>query len=135
MLARGDRRTEPGERPADAVPPVIVAASSAAEATPPPAPEPDRIVAVEHEYEDIRGFVVHWLADQNGLDSGTIDAAAPLASLGLDSITAVLLVDELEKRLGRPLRADLAWSHSSIDALARHLASESAVEVAVASVA
>ena len=132
MLARGDGRKEPAEPPAAAVAPATVTAPLAPEPTAVPTPEPPAAVAADHEYEDLRGFVVQWLADQNGLDARTIDAAAPLASLGLDSITAVLLVDDLEKRLGRPLRADLAWSHSSIDALARHLASESAAEAPAA---
>src|SRR5688572_19455081 len=43
---------------------------------------------------------------------------------GVDSLTAVRIVNELSQQLGRPLRATLLWEYPTVQCLAQFLADE-----------
>ena len=51
-----------------------------------------------------------------------IDPQAPLPQLGVDSATATWFIVALEEWLDRELDPELVFEHSTIAALARHLA-------------
>ncbi|MEU4619659.1 amino acid adenylation domain-containing protein [Actinoplanes sp. NPDC023801] len=55
-------------------------------------------------------------------EAGSIGVHEPFLALGLDSLTAVDLVKELERRLGRTLSTTLFFEHRTIGELAGHLA-------------
>ncbi|OWU78228.1 type I polyketide synthase [Phaeobacter sp. 22II1-1F12B] len=55
----------------------------------------------------------------------TIDPDVAFGSLGLNSLMAMELRAELERKLGRRLPATLAWNYPTVTALARHLAENS----------
>jgi myxalamid-type polyketide synthase MxaE and MxaD len=71
--------------------------------------------------EAIQQWLVQWVTQQAGLGEHPIDPQEPLASFGMDSVSAVLLVDDLEKWLGRRFQADLAWRYPTLGALSQHL--------------
>lgn len=72
----------------------------------------------------IRSFLVERIARRLHLEPAALDSRQPLASFGLDSLSAVQLAGELEEWLQRPLSPVLIYDYPSIDALALHLAGE-----------
>jgi NADPH:quinone reductase-like Zn-dependent oxidoreductase/acyl carrier protein len=66
--------------------------------------------------EHLRGRVARILR----LEPAHVPAAAPLKSLGLDSLMALELRNRLEADLGLRLSATLVWSHPTISALTAH---------------
>src|SRR5689334_6663329 len=55
------------------------------------------------------------------IDPDSVDIHRPFADYGLDSLAAVRLSGQLERRLRRRLPATLAWDYPCISDLARHL--------------
>ncbi len=78
------------------------------------------------EEQAIQAWLVAHFAEVLALDAREISVEQPLTSYGIDSIVAVSLTGELEDWLGCQLSPTLAWDHSTIEALARHLAREAA---------
>jgi acyl-CoA synthetase (AMP-forming)/AMP-acid ligase II/acyl carrier protein len=76
----------------------------------------------------IQTWLVEHIAERLKFPAREIDVDMPFASLGMDSMTAVLLAGDLETYLGRALPATLMYDHPSIAALAAHLAAETNVE-------
>jgi thioesterase domain-containing protein/acyl carrier protein len=75
---------------------------------------------------DVRDWLVNKLAGTLKADPASIDVAAPLYSLGVDSLTAITLTGELAEWLHRDISATLMWDHGSIDAIAGALADAAA---------
>jgi 1-acyl-sn-glycerol-3-phosphate acyltransferase len=73
--------------------------------------------------QEIEQWLVGHLAAELAVQPGEIDVRRPLTSLGLDSMTAVILSGDLEERLGVSLPPDLLEEYSTIESLSRHLAS------------
>jgi len=71
---------------------------------------------------------VEHIAERLKFPAREIDVDMPFASLGMDSMTAVLLAGDLETYLGRSLPPTLMYDHPSIAALAAHLAEGTDVE-------
>ncbi|MFG1677331.1 acyl carrier protein [Micromonospora sp. NPDC049282] len=69
----------------------------------------------------LRPWLRDRVADFINRDPATIDTAAPLADLGLDSVYALALCGEIEDHLGVPLEPTIVWDHPSIDALTEYL--------------
>ncbi len=78
---------------------------------------------------DIRGWIVGEIARNMNIDRSAIDAAAPLYSLGADSLAAITMTGELSAWLNRDLPATLMWDYESIDAIANALADPEAPAV------
>ncbi len=78
---------------------------------------------------EIEQWLVHHLAELLGANPQEIDIRQPFISFGLDSAQAVGLAGDLEEWLGRELSPTLIWDYPTIEALARHLALESAETV------
>lgn len=70
----------------------------------------------------LSAWISSWLASRVGVLPQTLDPRRPLASFGLDSVLAVELAGVLEKHLGIPVDATVAWDYPTIEALAAHLA-------------
>jgi thioester reductase-like protein len=61
------------------------------------------------------------LAARLHLTAAEVDEHRPFAQLGLDSREGLILVGDLEKRLGRRLSASLLYDYPTLDRLVRHL--------------
>ena len=72
--------------------------------------------------EEIRDWIVNELAKSLKVDPSQIDPAAPLDTLGVDSLAAIGMAGGLSGWLGRGLPATLMWDYTSIDAIAAGLA-------------
>ena len=72
--------------------------------------------------KQIRDRLVQEVAAVTGLPTERVDVREPFATYNVASIDAVQLVGVLEQWLGIPLDATLLWDHTTIEALARHLA-------------
>lgn len=100
--------------------PTVTAVTAAASVVPPNLQQLHTLYGpARHE------FLVEYLrARVSGrLGTGHISATTPLRELGLDSATAVQLVNELHAELGRRLPATLFFEYPTLDAVARFLAS------------
>jgi acyl carrier protein len=76
-------------------------------------------VASERE---IRDRLIREVSAASGIPVDKIDVREPFASYNIASIEAVQMVGTLETWLGLTLDETLLWDHSTIEALARHLA-------------
>jgi acyl-CoA synthetase (AMP-forming)/AMP-acid ligase II/acyl carrier protein len=56
-----------------------------------------------------------------GLDVADVDADRPFGELGIDSVTAVDMVEQLGRALGLELSGTLLFDHPTIEKLARHV--------------
>ncbi len=72
--------------------------------------------------KEIRDRIVVEVAAAARIPIERVDVREPFASYEIASIEAVHLVGVLEKWLGLSLDPTLLWDHSTIEALARHLA-------------
>ncbi|MGI5163181.1 acyl carrier protein [Spirillospora sp. CA-253888] len=70
----------------------------------------------EHRTE-LRAWLCGRLAEELGLPPGTVDPAEPMSAYGLDSITAVTLLTEVEDRVGAELDPNAVWEFPSVSAL------------------
>ena len=77
----------------------------------------------ELELKDIEYFISTKLADVLKIDANTIDVTAPFESYGIDSITAVRMVGELEDLIDMELPTSLLWEYNNIEKLSQHLIS------------
>jgi len=72
--------------------------------------------------KQIRDRLVKEVAGATQMPVEKIDVREPFASYAIASIEAVYLVGVLEEWLGLSLDATLLWDHSTIEDLAKHLA-------------
>ncbi len=78
--------------------------------------------------DEIRNWIVTEVSRSLNVDPSTIDTAAPLHSLGVDSLGAIGMTGGLAGWLNRDLPASLMWDYASIDALAEGLTDRKAPE-------
>ncbi|MEM9135794.1 MAG: AMP-binding protein [Cyanobacteria bacterium P01_F01_bin.42] len=82
----------------------------------------------------IEQWLLSWMATNLKIEAAELSANQAFADYGLDSVTAVELVHDLEDQyhLEQPLDVTLAWNFPTVEALARYLARQlSAPEVSV----
>ena len=72
--------------------------------------------------KEIRERLVEEVAAAARIPVDRVDVREPFATYDVTSVEAVHLVGMLEEWLGLTLDATLLWDHSTIEALARHLA-------------
>ncbi|HEX8052741.1 MAG TPA: SDR family NAD(P)-dependent oxidoreductase [Thermoleophilaceae bacterium] len=74
--------------------------------------------------------IAHWLTDHLagalGVDASAVDTRMPLIDVGLSSVQAAELAEELGRWLGRDLSMTLIFDHPTIDRLAEHLGEDAA---------
>jgi acyl carrier protein len=100
-----------------------VAAQTPAPA-PAPVPGPPGPASAVAGADSITDWILDWLARTLEVDPDGLDPERPFADLGIDSVFAVELAQELGDWVGRPLEATILWSYSTADSLARHLAAD-----------
>jgi acyl carrier protein len=62
-----------------------------------------------------------WIARELGLPVEQIEASKSLLNYSLSSVTAMMLVGDLEERLGQTLPPTLVWDYPSIEAIVDYL--------------
>lgn len=72
--------------------------------------------------EALREWLTEHLAKALKTPPGRLDADAPFARYGLNSLDAVTLVMDLEEQLGIELPPTLLWDYPTINKCAAHLA-------------
>jgi len=90
----------------------------------PPAP-PD--LFADHTTASIEAWLAKWLANELGIKLDVIDTSKYFVHYGLDSVTAITLIADLEVWLERQLPLTLAWDYPSIQKMAQHLVLKSNV--------
>ncbi|NOY41808.1 MAG: AMP-binding protein [Planctomycetes bacterium] len=73
---------------------------------------------------EIQGWLIAWLTERANLNPGTMTPTTPFAELGIDSLTAVEISQELDQILGLQLPPMVIWSHPDPEALASYLAEQ-----------
>lgn len=74
--------------------------------------------------EEIRVWLVNYLADLLEVDQDEIDTSVSFDQYGLDSSTAVGITGDLSDWLSQDLDPVLLYDHPTIDALVQHLDTE-----------
>ncbi len=71
--------------------------------------------------EIIRDSVINWLRSEKRRVVDTLDEEASFASLGMDSLGAIMLILELERRLGLVISPDIVQDYPTIGRLASYI--------------
>jgi acyl carrier protein len=71
--------------------------------------------------ESIEDWLIRWIAKELGLPTGEIETSKSLLNYSLSSVTAMMLVGDLEEWLGLTLPPTLVWDYPSIAAIADYL--------------
>ena len=79
--------------------------------------------------EHVKATIIESISESLGVDIGRIDMDEPFADYGLDSITAVNLVQVLNRafrldRAAHPWKPQTLFDHSSVNQLAAHVVSQ-----------
>jgi len=82
--------------------------------------------------ETIQLWLIKQIASTTGLLHQQIDISEPFSSYGIDSVVAVALSAELANWLGQDIDPTITWDYPTVKMLARHLAANFVVPVAVA---
>jgi acyl carrier protein len=69
----------------------------------------------------IEAWLIRWIAKELGLPPETIETSKSLLDYSLSSVTAMMLVGDLEEWLGLILPPTLVWDYPSIAAIADYL--------------
>ena len=71
--------------------------------------------------DSITEWLVQWIAKEMGLPTVEIETDKSLLNYSLSSVTAMMLVGDLEEWLGLTLPPTLVWDYPSIAAIADYL--------------
>jgi acyl carrier protein len=69
----------------------------------------------------IEGWLIDWIAKELGMAPAEIETSKSLLDYSLSSVTAMMLVGDLEEWLGLTLPPTLVWDYPSIAAIADYL--------------
>ena len=81
-------------------------------------------MSVVNTREEISAWLVSWAANELEIAKGEIETARSLLEYSLSSVTATILVGDLEDWLDLRLPPTLVWDYPSIDAMTDHLMSQ-----------
>ncbi len=70
---------------------------------------------------EVEEWLVTWLSDRAGLQPGTMQRSTPFAELGIDSLTAVEISQEMDQVLGLRLPPMVIWSCPTVEELSVYL--------------
>jgi acyl carrier protein len=79
---------------------------------------------------EITDWLIGWIAKELGMPSEEIDAGRSLLDYSLSSLTATILVGDLEDWLDLRLSPSLVWDYPSIDAMTDYLVEKATGEEA-----
>ena len=74
--------------------------------------------------EELQTWLISWLTQRAHLSPGAMQPATPFAELGIDSLSAVEISQDLDQVLGLELPPMVIWSCPSAEALAAYLAEQ-----------
>jgi acyl carrier protein len=74
-----------------------------------------------HTRESIESWLIDWIARELGMPPADLQTSKSLLDYSLSSVTAMMLVGDLEERLGLTLPPTLVWDYPSIAAIAEFL--------------
>jgi acyl carrier protein len=80
--------------------------------------------------EELTAWLVDWISHELEMATMEIDTARSLLEYSLSSVTATILVGDLEDWLDLRLSPTLVWDYPSIDAMTEYLLSELGTEKA-----
>jgi acyl carrier protein len=83
--------------------------------------------------DSIAEWLVQWIAKELGLPAEVIEPDKSLLDYSLSSVTAMMLVGDLEEWLGLTLPPTLVWDYPSIAAIADYLTEQLGTQAAAAS--
>jgi len=72
--------------------------------------------------QEIAAWIIAWLAEETGIAASEIEVEQSLLNYSMSSISATILVGDIEDWLGLTLEPTLAWDYPSIAAIVDHLA-------------
>jgi acyl carrier protein len=81
-------------------------------------------VTANQNVDSIAAWLVKWIANELKTEIATINPHKSFVHYGLDSVTTIVLISDLEVWLDRSLSPALAWNYPVINGLAEHLAAE-----------
>jgi acyl-CoA synthetase (AMP-forming)/AMP-acid ligase II/alkylation response protein AidB-like acyl-CoA dehydrogenase/acyl carrier protein len=81
-------------------------------------------VTAHQNVDSIAAWLVKWIANELKTEIATINPHKSFVHYGLDSVTTIVLISDLEVWLDRSLSPALAWNYPVINGLAEHLAEE-----------
>ena len=73
---------------------------------------------------ELQNWLLVWLSERANLAPGSIEPTTPFAELGIDSLTAVEISQEMDEILGLRLPPMVVWSYPTVEALAEYLAEQ-----------
>lgn len=73
--------------------------------------------------EEIQARLMAWISQVTNTPTDELSASRPLAEYGLDSVTAMEMIDQLETGTGLKLEPAIAWTYPTPALLSGHLAS------------
>ncbi|MGW5438495.1 type I polyketide synthase [Nocardia asteroides] len=74
--------------------------------------------------EDVACLLAELIAKRTGVGIDRIERAEPLSELGLDSMTTLDIIAELERKLGIQIPDTLPWEYPTIDLISAHIAGQ-----------
>lgn len=74
--------------------------------------------------KEVERWLIEWLTIRADLNQGVMQSATPFAELGIDSLTAVEISQELDQQLELQLPPMVIWSCPTCEALSDYLAEE-----------
>ena len=80
--------------------------------------------------ELIREKIATWLRNEAGLPADSIDDAAPLSTLGIDSLGMATISCELERDTGKRLRLEVLYDLENINQIAEYMDQMSVTPIA-----
>jgi acyl-CoA synthetase (AMP-forming)/AMP-acid ligase II/acyl carrier protein len=89
-----------------------------------PAPEAANASGQPRSAHEIQAWLIAQIGQRLNMPADAVDPCQPFASLGMDSLTAMMLAGDLETWLGRRLEPTLLYDMPSIEALSRELAND-----------
>lgn len=69
----------------------------------------------------IKSWILEWISKKTKIETYNIDSSKPFVYYGLDSVTGVMISQDLEDFIGQPLPTTLVWDYPSIDSLIEFL--------------
>ncbi|AFX99663.1 ptzD [Candidatus Endolissoclinum faulkneri L2] len=84
--------------------------------------------ALQYDQSEIGDRITDLVASALYVEAGTIDRTAGLSDIGLDSILAVELVQEINQTFGTKLQAARLYDYPTVEALAKFVASSSVTD-------
>ncbi|AHC73995.1 ptzD [Candidatus Endolissoclinum faulkneri L5] len=84
--------------------------------------------ASQHDQSEVADRITDLVASALYVEAGTIDRTAGLSDIGLDSILAVELVQEINQTFGTKLQAARLYDYPTVEALAKFVASSTRLD-------